>query len=78
MFGNPLKQTLINPYFKEYERGIRSTFYGFLSTVGGFFSLFLGFSLISFIEIFFWFTIKLSRNYSLFIYIYSFKRKEEL
>jgi len=57
---------VVNIYFTEptvieYSRSLQSTIFSIISSLGGIFSLFLGFSLVSFIEIFYWFIIKLSR-----------------
>ena len=53
-------------YFKiptaEYERIKRMTAIDFISSMGGLFGLCLGFSLISFFEILYWFIIRLGRN----------------
>ena len=46
----------------EYERSLRMTNVDFISTLGGLFGLCLGFSFISFIEIFYWAIIRFSRN----------------
>ena len=46
----------------EYERIKRMTAIDFISSVGGLFGLCLGFSLISFFEILYWFIIRLGRN----------------
>merc|ERR1712032_1488209 len=49
------------PEFPEYERTQRMTWFGFLSNVGGLCGLCLGFSLISGIEIIYWFILRLTR-----------------
>ena len=46
----------------EYERIKRMTAIDFISSMGGLFGLCLGFSLISFFEILYWFIIRLGRN----------------
>ena len=46
----------------EYERIKRMTAIDFISSMGGLFGLCLGFSLISFFEILYWFIIRLARN----------------
>ena len=48
--------------FTEYERIKRMTVIDFISSMGGLFGLCLGFSLISFFEILYWFIIRLARN----------------
>ena len=53
--------TLLN-LFKEYERSQRMTIIDFISSLGGVFGLFLGFSLISFVEIIYWFCVVLVRR----------------
>ena len=67
-FGKPTtigRGFLLN-YFKfptaEYERIKRMTAIDFISSMGGLFGLCLGFSLISFFEILYWFIIRLGRN----------------
>ena len=40
---------------------------GFISSLGGLFGLFLGFSLISFIELFYWIIIKLPRRLTKYV-----------
>ena len=47
--------------YSEYERSARYSVFTFISNVGGVFGLFLGFSLISFAEIFYWFLVKIPR-----------------
>jgi hypothetical protein len=46
----------------EYSREQRMTLVGYISQMGGLLGLCMGFSLISFVEIFYWFTIRLCRN----------------
>ena len=46
----------------EYERSLRMTEIDFISALGGVFGLFLGFSLISFVEIIYWFCVVLIRR----------------
>ena len=46
----------------EYRRTVNMGPIDFVSQLGGLFGLCLGFSLISFIEIFYWFSIRLFRN----------------
>ena len=41
----------------EYERSLKMTEIDFISSLGGVFGLFLGFSLLSFVEIFYWFCV---------------------
>ena len=48
--------------FSEYERRLRMTVVGFISSIGGLFGLCLGFSLVSLYEIFYWFVVKLGRR----------------
>ena len=47
---------------KEYERSLKMTEIDFISSLGGVFGLFLGFSLMSFVEIVYWFFVVLSRR----------------
>ena len=47
---------------KEFRKSKRMTITNFIAGLGGFFGLGLGFSLISFFEIFYWFSIVLCRN----------------
>ena len=46
----------------EYSREQRMTLVGYISQMGGLLGLCMGFSLISFVEILYWFTIRLCRN----------------
>ena len=46
----------------EYERSLKMTSIDFISSLGGVFGLFLGFSLISFVEIIYWFCVVLVRR----------------
>ena len=48
--------------FAEYERSKRMTPIDFVSSLGGLFGLFLGFSLLSFVEILYWFIVVLGRR----------------
>ena len=48
--------------FSEYEKTRRMTETDFMSNVGGLFGLFLGFSIISFVEIFYWFIIRMIKG----------------
>ena len=47
---------------KELERGISMGPVEFVSSLGGLFGLFLGFSVVSFLEIIYWATVRISRN----------------
>ena len=47
---------------KELERGISMGPVEFVSSLGGLFGLFLGFSLVSFLEIIYWATVRICRN----------------
>ena len=64
VFGNlflllfPLKS--INP---EFERSPKMTWMDFISGFGGFCGLCLGFSFVSFVEIIYWFSLKLCSNF---------------
>ena len=53
----------LTPYL-EYERSVRMTFLDLIAGFGGLFGLFLGFSVVSFMELFYWATIRLFRNSS--------------
>ena len=55
---------IILSYFliSEFVKTRKMTIIGFLSNIGGLFGLCLGFSIISFIEIFYWFVIRMVKN----------------
>ena len=53
---------LQNLKFQEMERSISMGPVEFVSSLGGLFGLFLGFSIISFLEIIYWATVQLARN----------------
>ena len=59
---NRLGPILIIIMYAEYERSLRMTEIDFISALGGVFGLFLGFSLISFVEIIYWFCVVLIRR----------------
>ena len=59
---NRLGPILIIIMYAEYERSLRMTEIDFISALGGVFGLFLGFSLISFVEIIYWFCVVLLRR----------------
>ena len=59
---NRLRPILIIIMYAEYERSLRMTEIDFISALGGVFGLFLGFSLISFVEIIYWFCVVLIRR----------------
>ena len=59
---NRLGPILIIIMYAEYERSLRMTEIDFISALGGVFGLFLGFSLISFVEIVYWFCVVLIRR----------------
>ena len=46
----------------EYERSEKMTIIDFISSLGGLFGLFLGFSLMSFVEIIYWFGVVMARR----------------
>ena len=48
--------------FIEYERRLKMSLVDYISSVGGLFGLFLGFSLLSFMEIFYWLGLNFIRN----------------
>ena len=52
----------VNLSFSEYEKSQKMTLVDFISNLGGCFGLCLGFSIISFVEIVYWFTIVLCHN----------------
>ena len=54
-----IKSLLTSP---EFERSIRMGPVDFIASLGGLFGLFLGFSIVSFIELFYWIVIRMSRN----------------
>jgi len=51
------------PTTLEYRRSENMRLIDFVSQIGGLFGLCLGFSIISFIELFYWISIRLSRNF---------------
>ena len=53
---------LLNDSISEFKRGLKMTLIEYLAGVGGYFSLPLGFSVISFIEIIYWLVVRLARN----------------
>ena len=53
----------MNLFMKELERGISMGPVEFVSSLGGLFGLFLGFSVISFLEIVYWATVRMCRNF---------------
>ena len=54
--------SMIHFYILEYERGLKMTAIDFISSLGGLFGLFLGFSLLSFVEIIYWFIVVFGRQ----------------
>ena len=46
----------------EFERSIRMGPVDFIASLGGLFGLFLGFSIVSFVEIFYWLVVRGSRS----------------
>ena len=46
----------------EYERSIKMGPVDFIASLGGLFGLFLGFSIVSFVEIVYWIVVRGSRN----------------
>ena len=46
----------------EYERSIKMGPVDFIASLGGLFGLFLGFSIVSFVEIIYWIVVRGSRN----------------
>ena len=55
------KLQFYTPY-PEYKRSVRMTFLDLIAGFGGLFGLFLGFSLVSFLELLYWATVRLVRN----------------
>ena len=53
----------MNFFVTELERGISMGPVEFVSSLGGLFGLFLGFSVISFLEIVYWATVRMCRNF---------------
>ena len=51
-----------SPTVFEYSRQVKMTLIGYISQMGGLLGLCLGFSLISLIEIMYWFTIRIVKN----------------
>ena len=49
-------------FMKELERGISMGPVEFVSSLGGLFGLFLGFSVVSFLEIIYWATVRICRS----------------
>ena len=63
-FGKDDKQRLVLSFFcTEFERSLKMTWVDFMSQFGGNCGLCLGISLLSVIEIFYWFSIKLCKNF---------------
>ena len=48
--------------FPEYQTSQRLTLTDFVASLGGIFGLYLGFSIVSFVEIVYWFTFMLAIN----------------
>ena len=51
-----------SPTIMEYSRQVKMTLIGYISQMGGLLGLCLGFSLISLVEIIYWFTIRMIKN----------------
>ena len=49
-------------FLLEFERSIRMGPVDFIASLGGLFGLFLGFSIVSFVEIVYWIVVRGSRN----------------
>ena len=49
-------------FYLEFERSIRMGPVDFIASLGGLFGLFLGFSIVSFVEIIYWIVVRGSRN----------------
>ena len=49
----------------EFERSPKMTWFDFISSFGGFCGLCLGISFVSVVEIFYWFSIRLCRNFAI-------------
>ena len=62
VMGRSKSQTYSFYSTSEFERSIRVTPIEFISSLGGLFGLCLGFSIISFIEIFYWGTVRICRS----------------
>ena len=63
-FGKDDKLRLVLSFFcTEFERSLKMTWVDFMSQFGGNCGLCLGISLLSVIEIFYWFSIKLCKNF---------------
>ena len=54
-------------FFAEFERSPKMTWFDFISSFGGFCGLCLGISFVSVVEIFYWFSIRLCRNFAIWI-----------
>ena len=57
---------IFNDLFSEYERSIKMTVFEFISNIGGLLGLCVGISFVSAIEIFYWFSVRLCRNFVTF------------
>ena len=57
-----LKYLMNSLTFTEYERALKMTSLDFIQNFGGVCGLFLGFSLLSFVEIIYWFIVVLARR----------------
>ena len=63
-FGDDDKQRIVLSFFcTEFERSLKMTWVDFMSQFGGNCGLCLGISLLSVIEIFYWFSVKLCKNF---------------
>ena len=60
--GKNILKSLHNLIPSEYERSIKMGPVDFIASLGGLFGLFLGFSIVSFVEIIYWIVVRGSRN----------------
>ena len=62
IFDYTLLSSKAQNLFSEYETSRRLTFTDFVASLGGIFGLYLGFSIVSFVEIVYWFTFRFVVN----------------
>ena len=63
------QQSISKILLVEFERSPKMTWFDFISSFGGFCGLCLGFSFVSVVEILYWFSIRLCRNFATWIRI---------
>ena len=60
----PIESAPRTPTVFQFTREARMTLLDFISQIGGLLGLFMGFSVISFVEVFYWFSFRLVRTRS--------------